>query len=546
MGSWILPTISELIGKADPNAPAGSLSAEQGWRGAITASAYMLQSYIQSTVDSNDVDTPCWHMDGEEEAHHSSPSPDEMRLKTTQGLILTGPLPVFDCPQILEHFSSWVFSVPTWQSLWQLPADIGSVFAEEIAGRTDGTGGGDRPNRPITLLPADPLGRECFALILLPHFSLALVCEHADDGTPINFQFSFSPGVIEQAWQSLRARIAITSGHHLKRLDNLVEQFAPVEPRYDTVMEFGQLMWRAMPASSVSTPAKSDCIGESFSVGEKNIAEKNGDVSKAVPINAAYEAPDKGTPDSGIFGSDDVAFLRAFAHGIRTPLTTIRTYTRLLQRKDLAADVQRHLDKIDRECSEQIDRFDLIFKAVENETCDGTSTPNLHPFCLKKMIAEGQDRWQRQADRHNLTFAVSAPPLIPPIAGDCDLLDQMLTELIETLIRSLPANSHIDLNVIPAGDRLKLELVCEDARHQDGGWLGWGHSSFQAIGRLLAFQPETGSVSLNLDVTKNLFQSIGGKLTVRHSPQHGDVVTIFLPVDNTPATLKTSKTSWFV
>ena len=481
-----------------------------------------------------------------DEGANPGPSPEEMRLKTTQGLILTGSLPVFDCPQILEHFSTWVFSVPTWQSLWQLPADIGSVFAEEIVGRVNGVNEGDRPNRPITLLPADPLGRECFALILLPHVSLALVCEHADDGTPINFQFSFSPAVIEEAWQSLRARIAITSGHHLKQLDNLVAQFPPVEPRYDTVMEFGQLMWRAVPASGTSgTVPESDYIGAPF-----DRAEKNAHSAQATPVNAAYD-PSKSTPsggspsDSGIFGSDDVAFLRAFAHGIRTPLTTIRTYTRLLQRKDLAADVQRHLGKIDRECSEQIDRFDLIFKAVENETCDGNSPPTLHPFCLKKMITEGEDRWQHQAERHNLTFAVSAPPLIPPIAGDCDLLDQMLTELIETLIRSLPAGSHIALDVIPAGDRLKLELVCEDSRHQHG-WLGWGHTSFQAIGRLLAFQPETGSVSLNLDVTKNLFQSIGGKLTVRHSPQRGDVVTIFLPVDNTPATIKTSKNSWFV
>jgi hypothetical protein len=37
----------------------------------------------------------------------------------------------------------------------------------------------------------------------------------------------------------------------------------------------------------------------------------------------------------------------------------------------------------------------------------------------------------------------------------------------------------------------------------------------QALGPLLMFQPETGSLSLNLAVTKNLFQAIGGKLTMR-------------------------------
>jgi signal transduction histidine kinase len=45
------------------------------------------------------------------------------------------------------------------------------------------------------------------------------------------------------------------------------------------------------------------------------------------------------------------------------------------------------------------------------------------------------------------------------------------------------------------------------------------------------FQPETGSLSLNLNVTKHLFQALGGKLIVRQRPQAGEVMTIFLPLE---------------
>jgi hypothetical protein len=45
------------------------------------------------------------------------------------------------------------------------------------------------------------------------------------------------------------------------------------------------------------------------------------------------------------------------------------------------------------------------------------------------------------------------------------------------------------------------------------------------------FQPETGSLSLNLNVTKHLFQALGGKLIVRQRPQEGEVMTIFLPLE---------------
>lgn len=547
MGNWILPTVSELLGETNPNAPIGHLSAEQGWHGARKALNYMLKSHLEDVAASSDLETPCW----QDEATGPLTVPQDKCPDMTQGLILTGPLPVFNAPQILENFSTWVFGVPTWQSLWQLPADLGGALTPSPTSALLGGDRPNRPNRPISLLPADPLAKECFCLVMLPHFSLLFTCQHEEDGTAINFQFSFSPMVINEAWQLLRARIAITSGQHLEQLDNLVAQFMPVEPRYDVVMEFGQLLWQAIPAPRRKQTGKQKTDQYSATTYQSASQDSEEYLSLCPQLAAdtrsrspaftqvSHRAQSDRPPEKH---DDDVDFLRAFAHGIRTPLTTIRTYTQLLKRKKLSADVLKHLDKIDRECSEQIDRFDLIFKAVEMETTEGLPNFALHAFCLKQVISEGLDRWQRQAERHNLKFDVTMPSIIPPIAGDCDLLDQMLTELIETLIRSLSSGSRIALSVIPAGDRLKLELVCEDSQDKDGGWLGWGHSSFQAIGRLLSFQPETGSLSLNLEVTKNLFQSIGGKLTVRRSPQHGDVITIFLPIDNSPA----KKNPWFV
>ena len=355
MGDWILPTVSELLGETDPKAPVGHLSAEQGWHGARRTVKHLLKSYLEDVEAKADVEAPCWHLDqsagvvvegieGADSVTTASPpkTSRETALEMTQGLILTGPLPVFNSPQILKHFSTWVFNVPTWQSLWQLPAegDIGQ-------GRESGESllGGDRPNRPITLLPADPLARECFCLVMLPHFSLLFTCQHEDDGTAINFQFSFSPVVIEEAWQLLRARIAITSGHHLEQLDNLVAQFMPVEPRYDIVMEFGKLMWQAIPAPRGARV-------------EKQTAE--GRASNSAPPATSCPLPPLTKTSRGNGAADnhdDVDFLRAFAHGIRTPLATIRTYTQLLKRKKLPADVLKHLEKIDRECSEQIDQI---------------------------------------------------------------------------------------------------------------------------------------------------------------------------------------------
>ena len=56
------------------------------------------------------------------------------------------------------------------------------------------------------------------------------------------------------------------------------------------------------------------------------------------------------------------------------------------------------------------------------------------------------------------------------------------------------------------------------------------NNPLKALGNLLMFQPETGSLTLNLDVTKNLFQALGGKLIVRQKPEFGEVLTVFLPL----------------
>ncbi|PZO49148.1 MAG: histidine kinase, partial [Phormidesmis priestleyi] len=77
------------------------------------------------------------------------------------------------------------------------------------------------------------------------------------------------------------------------------------------------------------------------------------------------------------------------AHEIRTPLTTIRTYTRsLLKRKDLDAQVIQRLNSIDRECTQQIDRFSLIFRAVELEAASQMVKSPLSAIALHQVFQE--------------------------------------------------------------------------------------------------------------------------------------------------------------
>jgi signal transduction histidine kinase len=226
------------------------------------------------------------------------------------------------------------------------------------------------------------------------------------------------------------------------------------------------------------------------------------------------------------------------AHEIRTPLTTIRTLTRsLLKRKDISEEVAKRLRLIDRECTQQIDRFSLIFRAVELET-DGTPRPRspLSAISLNQLFDDAIPRWQQQASRRNLSLTVNVPPCLPMVNTDPAMLTQVLTGLVDRFTHSLPPYSHIELAVMLAGHQLKLQFQSQppegsEAKPNEDPFA----SPFKALGQLLMFQPETGNLSLNLNATKNLFQALGGKLIVRQRPKAGEVLTVFLPLE--PKTL---------
>jgi len=154
---------------------------------------------------------------------------------------------------------------------------------------------------------------------------------------------------------------------------------------------------------------------------------------------------------------------------------------------------------------------------------------------LTDVLHQSIPRWQQQASQRQMTLTVDLPQEMPAVVSDPTVLDQALTSLIERFTRNLPAGSHIQVEVAPAGSQLKVQLQSQldeacNGKDADNPFSSW-KSSAKSIGQMLMFQPETGSLSLNLSVTKNLFQAIGGKLIVKQRPQQGEVMTVYLPLE---------------
>ncbi|AFY58400.1 histidine kinase [Rivularia sp. PCC 7116] len=478
---WILPSLKEILVSSGASLAECSLhKARQQWRTAASAAQELL-------LNSLSVVTPV----------------------TNQGLVLAAPAPVLCESTLLECLRTVTFTAKPFNPLALMPfqmSDSSEAAQKNISDES-----------VLPLLRVDPLAKEQFCLIFTKKFSLILVlAEESNDKS--KFLFSFDPEVISQAWQALAGRVMLTNPDLFVELDNLVQEYYPVAPDYRLVMQFSQLLLAKYP--------------ETEDRGTKLHGKGAGEFKSKVEEShcSSYSTATSTKPSS----RSDVELLQAFAHEVRTPLTTIRTTTRLLlKQKDLPANVTKRLQSIDRECTEQIDRMELLFRAAELETSSSQNPSNsqLTSMCLEQMLQQSIPRWRQAANRRNLTLDVLVPQQLPAVVTNPGMLDRVLTGLMENFTRNLPAGSNIQVRVIQAGDQLKLQLLPNSSQDIKQAQCSNTPPIRKAIGQLLMFQPETGTISLNLAATKHLFQAIGGKLIVRERPQHGEILTIYLPLE---------------
>lgn len=527
MTQWFFPTISETLMQEEAlfqpqrSAAQQRLRAEREWAGAIAALNVMLHRDLEAAKESS----------------------NREEIKAWQNsVILSGPAPVLGQMELQAAIANWTFTAtPLWNNTWMpfrlLPTSDHARISVNPQAST------------VPIMPNDPLGAEQFCWVITPTLRMVMVLGETAEGTSA-FLYSFEPETLERAWQALRARLLFlgssTKSSLLQEVEALIQPYAPQVPDYRRVAEFGQLMLALLPEAA-------DLEEGARRVGDRRFDPRsNGDGGSqdgrsspngktGIPANGPMDDA-KGSPSSlealtQNTESFDAELLQAIAHEVRTPLTTIRTLTRLLlKRKDLNPTVLKRLSAIDQECTEQIDRFNLIFRAVELEKDQNKPVPTtLAPISLTELFQQHVPRWQQLASQRSLSLDVRLPKKLPLVVTDPTMLDQVLTGLVDRITQTLPIESHIQVSVVLAGSQLKLQFQSDSkpTGSDTSRMAGCDRpvTPLKSLGQLLMFQPETGNLSLNLAATKNLFQALGGKLTVRQRPQQGEVLTIYLPLD---------------
>lgn len=419
-----------------------------------------------------------------------------------RGVWLASPLPALYEPALLQRLHGWVWT----------PAAVGP-WLQPGAALLPGGDGAPQTERAtaFTRLPLRANdGTDPLLVLITPGLQVALALEGPPEGRRLLARFE--AGVVSAALELLDRRLQGDDPAAAADLHRCLRELGPLRSDPAQALRFWPQLAQRLASMAPSVTLQPLAPARPPASRPGHLSERNSRDAQANNRDAQANSP--GT---------ELALLEALTHEVRTPLATIRTLIRsLLRRSELTPLVRERLEQIDGECSEQIDRFGLIFLAAELQRQPGHGQPltasQLARTDLSQLLEQLEPLWQRQLERRGLSFELRIAAELPPVLSDPTRLETMLGGLVDRFSRSLPSGSQVRLSLGPAGSRLKLQLSSEEAGRQEGGG--------QQVGPVLSWNPATGSLQLSRRATQQLFHRLGGRLTERG----GGNLTVFFPV----------------
>ncbi len=410
-----------------------------------------------------------------------------MNLK--RGLWLAAPLPALYESKLLEELQGWVWTPEHFPILNS--SYVGLLPPSSTRTRHQQNISHHERFQKLHLRPED--GNDPFLIIITKEVQIALALE----GQPgkRNLLMRSDPETLTDVLNILDQRLNIEGPKHSKEFRDSLSNLGQLKSNEDIAKIFWPLI-----ASRLAG------IAPSLNIQSYQEMQRNEDL--------------EGQPNL------QNSLLEALTHEIRTPLTTIRTLIRsLLRRNDFSSLVISRLKEIDTECTEQIDRFGLIFNAVELEK-NQTRKSDLATIDLGNTLEILFPAWEQQLHRRGLKLCLDITPDLPKVLSDPERLELMLGGLIDRNTRGIEPGGVLLLELRPAGQRLKLKITSNFSSAKDKKKIEEASVQNNSdLGTVLSWNPNTGSLQLTQAATQRLFESLGGRLT----RQRDKGITIFFP-----------------
>jgi PAS domain S-box-containing protein len=214
------------------------------------------------------------------------------------------------------------------------------------------------------------------------------------------------------------------------------------------------------------------------------------------------------------------AFLGVLSHELRTPVTTIFGFAKVLQRPSLHSEQAEILRDIEAEADRlyRIVEDLLALSRVEGGiTIDGE--PVLVQHLVTPVVASEADRWGQ------VTFETRLPPNLPAVFGERTYVEQVLRNLISNAGKYGTPGTTVDIEAEEGEDEVEVRVL-------DRG-IGVAPDEADRLFELFYRSPQSARTAsgagIGLYVSRGLITAMGGRIWVKPRPGGGSEFGFALP-----------------
>jgi K+-sensing histidine kinase KdpD len=227
--------------------------------------------------------------------------------------------------------------------------------------------------------------------------------------------------------------------------------------------------------------------------------------------------------------------LAAVSHELRTPLTTIKTLTRVLQRREMTDEEREEcLADIASECDREID---LVLNLLDlSRIRAGGVQIRLQPVIVADVISACEKLIRGDAEKHNHRLEIAVAEGLPSIRADHSALRRALCAIAENAVKYTPDFGHITIRArhkSSAGVLIEIEdngrgIAEEDLPRIFEKFYRGGNSG----GGANPNAEEVPGIGLGLNLAKVLIEGMNGEIAVDSRLGEGTKFIVRLPVWN--------------
>ena len=209
-------------------------------------------------------------------------------------------------------------------------------------------------------------------------------------------------------------------------------------------------------------------------------------------------------------------FLATLSHELRTPMTAVLGWSRMLKLGLSEAEAQVAIDAIEQSASAQAQLIEDVLDV--SRIMSGKLTFDPRPADLRTVAQAAITTVHPAAVAKGIEILTAIPPMLPPIAGDEGRLQQIVWNLLANAIKFTPRGGTVTLRLVHEGSVVRL-VVSDTGEGIDRAFLPYVFEPFRQADSSTT-RPH-GGIGLGLAIVRSLVEMHGGRI---HAASEGQDV----------------------